>query len=79
METSVFIPKVIHEIMKDVGYCGSCMGGCDEVTRFICLGKNGTDINKWSEEHKDIVNEWEAEEDRKLDEAMRLAYEQEQG
>jgi hypothetical protein len=61
METSILIPKVIEEITKDIGYCGSCMGGCDSTTKFICLGKGINDINSWIQSHGDLIDKWEIE------------------
>ena len=61
METSLLIPMVIHEIMDGVGYCGSCMGGCSEVIRFICLGHTMADVDAWIKEHPEKIDEWEKE------------------
>lgn len=59
METFELIDKVLNEISKEVGYCGSCMGGCDIKTRFICMGGSGDTINKWVQSHEDVVDKWD--------------------
>jgi hypothetical protein len=72
MEESVLIGKVVNEVTSKIPYCGSCMGGCDKFTKFICLGMNMTSINKFIETHPDLINEWEKDEDRKISELMRM-------
>ena len=56
LETSELIPQVIHDMMKDIPYCGSCMCGCNEMTRFICLGKSSEDIRKFIDSKKSDNN-----------------------
>ena len=56
LETSELIPRVIHDMMKDIPYCGSCMCGCNEMTRFICLGMSSENINKYLDSKKSDNN-----------------------
>lgn len=56
LETRELISRVIHDIMKDIPYCGSCMCGCNEMTRFICLGMSSEDIRKFIDSKKSDNN-----------------------
>lgn len=61
METRDLINEVIKAM--DIPYCGSCMCGCDNLTRFICLGKTTKDINEWIKNNPDKFNELESKYD----------------
>ena len=55
LETSEFIQRIVHDMMKDT-YCGSCMCGCNEMTRFICLGMSSENIRKFIDSKKSDNN-----------------------
>lgn len=60
MQDSFLIPELVKEFLNDhskVRACGSCAIGCNDLVRFICCGFSINDLDSWSADNKDKVNQ----------------------
>ena len=62
MYNSFLIPTVVKLILDDypeMRCCASCPGSCNDMTKFICMGFSGKDINEYIKNNPNKIKECE--------------------